>query len=71
MMTLSKFPERLAVPGCKLVAGQQRARALSTPFKSHVSTTQNTPKIGKADELPVHNRKGLGNQKAKGGRGVS
>ena len=23
--------------------------------------------IGKADELPVHNRKGVGNQKEKGG----
>jgi hypothetical protein len=56
MMTLSKFPERLAVPGCNLVAGQQRARALSAhgararalriPFEFDGEATQNTPKIG-------------------------
>jgi hypothetical protein len=57
MMTLSKYSERLAVPGCKLVAGQQRARthssrpaararALRIPFEFHGVATQNTPKNG-------------------------
>ncbi len=54
MMTLSKYPERLAVPGCKLVAGQQRARthssrrgagarALRIPFEFRSAAAQNTP----------------------------
>ena len=57
MMTLSKYSERLAVPGCKLVAGQQRARmhsarrgaparALRIPFEFHGAAAQNTPKSG-------------------------
>ena len=41
----------------------------------HKSTINHTitvagPLIAKADELPVHNRKGLGNQKEKGGGDV-
>ncbi len=32
MMALSKYPERLAVPGCQLFARQQRALARLFPF---------------------------------------
>ena len=35
-------------------------------YQSHCHTVAG-PLIAKADELPVHNRKGLGNQKEKGG----
>jgi hypothetical protein len=37
-------------------------------YQSHCHTVAG-PLIAKADELPVHNRKGLGNQKEKGGGG--
>jgi hypothetical protein len=57
MMTLRKYPERLAVPGCKLVAGQQRARthsswrgtparALRVPFELYGAAAENIPKSG-------------------------
>ena len=32
--------------------------------------TKHKSSIAKADELPVHNRKGVGNQKEKGGGGT-
>jgi hypothetical protein len=38
-------------------------------YQSHCHTVAG-PLIAKADELPVHNRKGLGNQKEKGGGGT-
>ena len=38
-------------------------------YQSHCHTVAG-PLIAKADELPVHNRKGVGNQKEKGGGGT-
>ena len=48
-----------------MVGDRQNTKVLSITL-----VTVAGPLIAKADELPVHNRKGVGNQKEKGGGGT-
>jgi hypothetical protein len=67
MVAILAFSSKIGCFGCAAWWGTDKTQKY---YQSHYHTVAG-PLISKADELPVHNRKGLGNhQKEKGGGGT-